>query len=149
MSVTNLDHLSSETTVFVQHYTDQMATELGASLIDQFGGEEAFIANYQEVVDGGVGLISGFKDNNETTQFFEKNKAMVVDFLETLPDLYGLSDVNEVLVNRDKISDIFTNDELMAIMDDPNDTDYDWLVADVTCFVVEVFCDAYESFLSI
>ena len=54
-----------------------MSRELKVALIEQFGGEEMFSDDYDNVADHGIEGISGCFYSSSIIDFYEKNKAQV------------------------------------------------------------------------
>lgn len=128
-----MSNYSTKTQQFLNHnnegdHTGNLDSSLAELAIEQFGGEEAFLAVWEDVCDSIVG-VSGWTETAEMVAFYENNREKILEFHELVADEEGYDTLSAAIAEWGYLDGKYTvNDVKRGLYD--NDSKQHKLVAE-------------------
>lgn len=139
---------TSGTNRFLDGFIGNMSRELAIATIEQFGGEESFIEEYQNVIEGGINCgIGGFIYYDDTVKFYDDNKKEILDFAKLEAVDYGSDSAVEMVKGFGLLNGLYSGDEVAEGMHDADSESHQQIANALTMFTGEQLARSYENFI--
>ena len=141
---------SEKTKQFLNFEDDRMHPSLVEAVIEQFGGEEAFLEVWEDVCDSIAG-VSGWTDNPEKIAFYNKNREKILEFLKLLSDEFYYDTLSEAISDWGSLDGKYSIKDIEAALNDSSSKHHDTIaeacamcVGQETARFYQMFYENYE-----
>lgn len=92
------------------NYTSGMEYELATAVMEQYGGEEKFLAVWEDAKYR-IGGTEGWEDSEELVKFFAKNRKLALSYLVDIAEDEERDSVTDLVMNFGWLHSLVTTDD--------------------------------------
>lgn len=142
-----MENFNEKTQDFLSNHSN-MSSDLAAAVIEQFGGEDEFIAEHVNVCEGGINCgISGWIWTDDLVEFYAENKKAIIKHAKETAESFGDDSVSEMVKGFGCLNNQFSEDEVAEGMYDTESDSHQQVAQALAFFVGEELSRDYECFL--
>lgn len=134
---------TEKTEDFLNNHIHPMKRGLAVAVIDQLGGEDAFIGNYRK--NGSCGFtISEPLDN---LKFYDDNKDDIKAYCEAVSCEYHVASMIELVASFKGVSETYNIDQVSKGISDSTAPHHNFLIGNIVSFIGNDLAIYYDVFL--
>ncbi len=132
----------------VNEYASPMSRELAINTIEQFGGFEDFVNVLADVCSYGINTgVNGWISTHDIVEFYEKNKADILDFAKQTVSDVGYDGLGAMIASFGCLRGNYSIDEVLEGLYNKDSDDHDTIAEAMGYFVGEELARSYERLL--
>lgn len=119
--------------------------KLAEAVVDQIGGEESFLASWEDIINHGIsGGFSGFIYYAETVDFAKKHIRLIRELAKNQADDFGIG-MLEMIKGFRCLNNAYSEDEIGECLWGEGNEDSDQIMNALAWYAVEEICHEFSN----